>query len=183
MSELKNITCPSCGAPLEYNPNIETEVKCSFCGSYVSKDDDSLKNLKVGKEIIDLSKADIDQLHKIEKLVKDTTSFKIKWNAHALLVKELGDKYEEFIKNKQVDIKGNDDNIYRVYMNGMIQVFDKDDNTRMLKEGQLYRNKYPAQDCLVTLIKYIKMNCDGLNNLWGCGNISVMGGELVGGDR
>lgn len=183
MPELKSITCPNCGAPLGYNPDIETEVRCSFCGSYVSNDDTNLRQLKVGNEIIDLSTADIDKLHQIERLVKDASSFKIKYNAHALLIKELGDKYEDFIKNKQIDIMGSDGNTYRVFANGMIQVFSKDkDKVESFKEGQLYRGKYPAQDCLVTLLKYIRMNCDGLNNLWGCGNLSVMGGELVGGD-
>ena len=95
--------------------------------------------------------------------------------AHRLLMEELGDQYEAFIRDGQVTITGQNGKDYVIHINGYVESYK---GRKKKRDGQLFRTGYPAQDALVTLIKFIKYDSAELERRWGCGNISLAGGEI-----
>ena len=175
LATINNITCPSCGAPINWNDESQ-EMNCPYCKSVLTKDDIKLVQAKLNSKIIDINTADIDQLHELEKTIGQAKSFQIRQRAHKLLIESLGDNYEEFISKKQITITGKNNKDYIIHINGYVECYTKDGTKTY--DGQIYRNGYPASDALVTLIQYIRNDTDGLEKLWGCGNIKLQGGEI-----
>lgn len=134
-----------------------------------------MEQVKIDGELLDLEGMDIEQLHQLEKKIHKRRSVQVKVNAHNLLVKELDDKYEEFIKTEKVEIMGSNGKRFVIHINGFLEVFNGD---KLERTGQLFRNGYPAQDAIVTFAKFARFDADKLEVLWGCGNISVKGGEI-----
>lgn len=185
---LSSVNCPKCGAPLEY-PNDAQEITCPFCGSVVTKDNITIVNASEKGKVIDIGVANIDQLHELEQKIGLAKKFQIKVAGQKLLMNTLGPQYEEFMIKKKIDIQGSNGKIYTIHTNGYLEVFElsKEDNEKKnikkgdkvkISDGQLFRQGYPASDAVVTFYTYAKFNADKLDNLWGCGNIKLTGGEL-----
>lgn len=173
MSNITKESCPSCGAPIQW-PLGEPTYNCPFCNSQLTKNDTTI--IAVDKDHFVLDSMTIDQLKTLQSKIETIQTYKVKFNAHKLLMDTLGDNYEAFIKNKQVQIQSNDKNKYFIiHINGYVEEYEMGIKKR---DGQLYRSGYPAQDALVTFIHYAKSNVEGLENLWGCGNIVLKGGEV-----
>lgn len=176
MSETKSVNCSQCGAPLYFPQNI-VEIKCPFCGSIETLKETSIVNAKLNGKVIDIGVANIDELHELEEKIGLAKKFQIKYASYKLLLETLGNNYDKFINEKQISIKGNNTNTYIIHINGYLEVYDKDN--KKLRDGQLFRNGYPAADAIVTFIQYAKASSDKLDTLWGCSNIKLTGGQLT----
>jgi hypothetical protein len=175
-SEIEADKCPQCNAPIKWEIGA-IQQQCPYCGSTLTKSDATI----IKTDDIVLESLSIDQLRNLESKVHATKDYKIKSNAHKLLMETLGSDYEYFIKNKFIIIQSNDPKKYfKLWINGHVEEFEKneDKTETKLEDGQLYRSGYPAQDAVVTFIHYAKYNVSGLENLWGCGNIVLKGGDI-----
>lgn len=172
--QARAITCPQCGATVNWVEGA-LETKCDFCGSVLTKDDIKLVAAKLNEKTIDVQQADIDELHELEKHVGKALDFRVKYNAHRLLITELGDQYEGFIKDGLVKIAGTNGKTYVVHIDGYIECLK---DGKQEKDGQIFRDGYPAEDALVTMIRYIRTSSNDLDSAWGCGRMHLKGGNI-----
>lgn len=176
----------------QYNAPDTPQPSCTGCGVIIDSEeergplgpmyctlcDETLKIATMKEPAankIDLATTDLKQLHSLSKRIDAMKKFQVRLTAHKLLMTELGEQYESFIAKRQVEVKGSNGNRFIIHLNGRVQVYQED---KEILSGQLYRNGYPAQDALVTFLKYAKHNADRLQQLWGCGNIKLQGGEI-----
>src|SRR5437870_1661790 len=115
---------------------------------------------KLQGKVVDVEEATVDELNTLAKYIKQQRKIRIRRNAHNLLLKELGEEdYRKFIKEGEISIEGNNGMRYVVHVNGYVEAFN---GQEFEEDGQLIRNGYPAEDAIVTFIKYARLNAEGL---------------------